>query len=81
MVLPFLLGVDSTALYRVATWCSRRTASFRTPLGTLTSIQNLAGSWFPPHSIDIDINYDNLWRMPSNLSELLQHELTSSPPN
>ena len=38
--------VASTALCSVAPWCSRRTVSFRPPLGTLTSLQNLGGSWF-----------------------------------
>jgi hypothetical protein len=73
--------VASTALCRVAPRCSRRTANFCPPLGTLTSIQNLGDSWFSPHSIDLHSNFDSFWRTSSNLSELLQHELTCCPPN
>ena len=65
----------STALSRVAPWCSRRTVSFRPPRGTLTSIQNLGGSWFSLPSIDLHRNYDNFQRTSYNLSEFLQHEL------
>jgi hypothetical protein len=46
----------------VAPWGSRRTASFRPRLGTLTLIQNLGGSWFSPPSIDLHSNYDSFWR-------------------
>ena len=74
-------AVASTALGRVASWCSRRTAIFRPPLGTLTSTQNLGGSWFSPPSIDLHVNYDRFQRTSSKLSELLQHESTSCPPN
>ena len=61
--------------------CSRRTVCFCPPLGTLTSIQHLGVSWCSPSSIDSYSNYDNFQRMSSNLSELLQHELTFFPPN
>ena len=64
-----------------APWCSQRTASFCPPLGTLTSIQNLGGSWFSPSSIDLHSNYDNFQRTSFNLSELLQHELSCCSPN
>ena len=46
----------STALCRVAPWCSRRTASFHPPLGILTSVQNLGNSWFSLPSIDLHSN-------------------------
>jgi hypothetical protein len=72
--------VVSAALCRVAPWGSQRTASFRPPLGTLTSIQNLGGSWFSPPSIDSHSNYDHVRRTFSSLSELFQHELTCCPP-
>jgi hypothetical protein len=75
------VSVSSTALCRVAPWCNRRTASFRPPLGILTSIQNLGGSWFSLSSIDLHMNYYNFRRTSSNLSEFLQHELTCCPPN
>ena len=80
-VLQWRCTVASTSLCRVVPWCSRGTASFRPPLGTLKSIQNLGGSWFSPTSIDLHSNYDNFWRTSPNLSELLQHELLCCPPN
>ena len=57
-ILQWRSTVASTALW-VAPWCSQRTASFHPPLGTLTSIQNLGGSWFLTASIDLHSNYDN----------------------
>jgi hypothetical protein len=71
--------VASKALCRVAPWCYRRTTSFRPPLGTLTSIQNLGDSWFSPPSIDL---HSNNFRLEDLVrSELLKHELTCCPPN
>ena len=74
VVLQIKYTVVSTELCRVAPWCSQRTASFRPPLSTLTSIQNLGGLWFSSPSIDSHSNYDNFQRMCSNLSELLQQD-------
>ena len=48
--------VASTALSGVAPWCSQRTVIFRPPLGKLTSMQNLGGSWFSRPSIDLHSN-------------------------
>ena len=80
-VLQWRSTIASTALCRVAPWCSRRTVKFRHPLSTLTSIQNLGGSWFSLPSIDLHSNYDNFRRTSSSISELLEHELTCCPPN
>ena len=56
-------------------WGNRRTDSFRPPLATLTSIQNLGGSQASSPSIDIHSNY--VRRTSSSQSKLLQYELTS----
>ena len=80
-VLQWRSTVASISLCRVAPWCSRRTASFHYSLGTLTWIQNLGGLWFSPPSIDIHSNYGNFRRTSSNLSELLQRQMTCCQPN
>ena len=48
--------------FHLVSLCHRKSSP---PLSTLTSIQNLGGSWFSPSSIDLHSNYDDFRRTSS----------------